>query len=169
MAFLKQQIPDIILLDINLPDINGVDLCKKIKIQYPAIYILGLSTFNQETYIRKMMENGASGYVLKNASEHELKKAIQTTMQGNTFFSFSVVETLKNSSSNPDEKPVLTRREKEVLSLIAEGFTNKEIAEKLFISVTTVDTHRSSLMTKLNAKNIASLIKQAVINKFIDY
>jgi DNA-binding NarL/FixJ family response regulator len=169
MAFLKQQQPDIILLDINLPDVSGIDLCKKIKLLYPQIYILGLSTFNQESFIRKMLGNGASGYILKNASKQELKLAIDTTMKGKTYMSFSVAETLRHSSSKQGEQPLLTRREKEVLALIAEGLTNREIAEKLFISTTTVDTHRNSLLTKLNAKNTASLVKQALINKLIDF
>jgi len=169
LAFLKQQQPDIILLDISLPDTSGIDLCKKIKSLYPQVYILGLSTFNQESFIRKMLENGASGYILKNASRQELKSAIETTLKGKTYMSFSVAETIRHSSSKQIEQPLLTRREKEVLGLIAEGLTNREIAEKLFISVTTVDTHRNSLLAKLDAKNTASLVKQAMIKKLIDY
>src|SRR5688572_6633497 len=137
LAFLQQQQPDVILMDINLPDKSGIDLCKEVKTKYPAIHILGLSSFNQQSFIQKMMDNGASGYVLKNATREELTEAIETVMQGGKFLSPEAATTIKK---NEDSKiPVITRREKEILVLIAEGLTNNEIAEKLFISTTTVD------------------------------
>jgi len=159
LAFLQQQQPDVLLLDINLPDKSGIDLCKEIKEKYPAIYILGLSSFNQQSYIRKMMDNGASGYVLKNATREEIVEAIETVMGGEIFLSIEAAATMKE---NKDAKiPVITRREKEVLQLIAEGLTNNQIAEKLFISATTVDTHRNSLLAKFEVKNTANLIRLA--------
>lgn len=159
MAFLHQQQPDVLLLDINLPDKSGIDLCKEIKEKYPDIQILGLSSFNQQSYIQKMIQNGASGYVLKNASGEEIIKAIEAAMRGDTFLSFEARVTMHE---NKDAQiPVITRREKEVLKLIAEGLTNKEMAEKLFISTTTVDTHRNSLLSKFNVKNTANLIRMA--------
>jgi len=159
MAFLRQQQPDILLLDINLPDKSGIDLCKEIKEKYPDIHILGLSSFNQQSYIQKMIQNGASGYVLKNASLDEILKAIEVAMKGDIFLSSEAKVTMRE---NKDAQiPVITRREKEVLKLIAEGSTNKEIAEKLFISTTTVDTHRNSLLSKFEVKNTANLIRLA--------
>jgi DNA-binding NarL/FixJ family response regulator len=159
MAFLHQQQPDVLLLDINMPDKSGIDLCKEIKEKYPDILIIGLSSFNQQSYIQKMMENGASGYVLKNASREEIVKAIESVMNGALFLSNEATITMRE---NKDAQiPVITRREKEVLQLIAEGLINKEIAEKLFISPTTVDTHRNSLLSKFDVKNTANLIKLA--------
>ena len=160
LAYLNQQQPDIILMDINLPDKSGIDLCKEVRILYPSVFIIGLSTFNQQSFIQKMMENGASGYVLKNATQEELMEAIETVANGKTFLSDEAALSLRKS--NTGETPVLTRREKEVLELIADGMTNNEIAAKLFISVTTVDTHRKNLLAKFDARNIASLIKSAM-------
>jgi len=159
MAFLRQQQPDVLLLDINMPDKSGIDLCKEIKEKYPQILIIGLSSFNQQSYIQKMMQNGASGYVLKNASREEIVSAIESVINGDTFLSSEASVTMRE---NKDAQiPIITRREKEVLQLIAEGLINKEIAEKLFISTTTVDTHRNSLLSKFDVKNTANLIKLA--------
>jgi DNA-binding NarL/FixJ family response regulator len=164
LAFLKNQQPDIILMDISLPDKNGIELCKEVKEKYPGIFIIGLSTFNQQSFIQKMMENGASGYVLKNASQVELMEAIQTVIKGKIYFSEEAAKTLHNIIK-PNNK--VSRREKEVLELIAEGLTTNEIAEKLFISMTTVDTHRKNLLSKFETKNTASLIHIATQLKII--
>lgn len=158
LAFLKQQQPDVILMDISLPDKSGIDLCKEVKEKYPSIFIIGLSTFNQQSFIQKIMDNGASGYVLKNATRDELMEAIQSVVKGKIYLSDEVSQTLRNTGS---ENIILTRREKEVLELIADGMTNNEIAQKLFIGVTTVDTHRKNLLAKFDAKNTASLIRTA--------
>lgn len=159
MAFLEQQEPDVILMDINLPDTSGIDLCLEVKTKYPDIQIVGLSSFNQHSFIQKMLDNGASGYVLKNATLEELLDAIETVNRGKIFLSHEAELTVqKNENSNI---PVITRREKEVLLLIAEGMTNNEIASKLFISATTVDTHRKNLLAKFEVKNTASLIRMA--------
>lgn len=158
LAFLKQQQPDIILMDINLPDKSGIDLCREVKEKYPSVFIIGLSTFNQQSFIQRMMENGASGYVLKNATRDELLDAIRAVMKGKTWLSDEVTQTLKHADASGI---ILTRREKEVLELIADGMTNNEIAQKLFISVTTVDTHRKNLLAKFDVKNTALLIRTA--------
>lgn len=160
LAFLRQHRPDIIFMDINLPDKSGIDLCKLVKLEYPGIHVLGLSTYNQQGFVEKMMENGASGYILKNATRQELVDAIQTVMKGKVYMSFEVERSLRKTDAEMG-LPLITRREKEVLELIAEGFTNNMIAEKLFISINTVDTHRKNLLTKFQVKNTASLIKMA--------
>jgi DNA-binding NarL/FixJ family response regulator len=166
LAFLQNQTPDVILMDINLPDKSGIDLCKEVKDKYPGIYILGLSTFNQQSFIEKMIASGASGYVLKNATQEELIEGIETVIKGKQFLSFDAAVALRKTETDTNA-PVITRREKEVLELIADGMTNNEIAQKLFISTTTVDTHRKNLLAKFEAKNIASLIKMAMQKNMI--
>jgi len=161
MAFLQQQTPDVILMDISLPDKSGIDLCREVNEKFPGIYILGLSTFNQQSFIEKMMSSGAAGYVLKNATQEELTEGIRTVMTGRQYLSFDAAAALRQVTVHNDG-PLITRREKEVLGLIADGFTNNEIAQKLFISVATVDTHRKNLLAKFECKNIASLIKLAM-------
>lgn len=158
LGFLKNQQPDIILMDINLPDMSGIDLCKEVRQKFPSVFVLGLSTFNQQAFIRNMIDNGASGYVLKNADKEELLEAIVAVQQGKTFLSHEANLSLRDKE---DKMPPISRREKEVLLLIAEGLTNNEIADKLFISVPTVNTHRKSLLEKLKAKNTAILIGRA--------
>lgn len=155
LGFLKQHQPDVILMDINLPDMSGIDLCKEVRRLYPSIFILGLSTFNQQPFIRNMLDNGASGYVLKNATKEELLTAIQTASSGKSYLSMEAAISLRKKDA---ELPLITKREKEVLQLIAEGLTNYEIAERLFISIPTVNSHRKSLLEKFNAKNTAILI-----------
>jgi DNA-binding NarL/FixJ family response regulator len=165
LSFLRQELPDIILMDINLPGVNGIDLCKTVRQLYPSVFVIGLSTFNQISFIKNMMDNGASGYLLKNAGYDEIIEAISKVMMGQEYMSLEASQAIRQARSN--ELPVLTRREKEVLSLIADGCTNGEIAKQLFIGVSTVDTHRKNLLLKLNARNTASLVKIAVDNKLI--
>lgn len=160
LAYLKQHRPDVILMDINLPDKSGIDLCKEVRDAYPHVYVLGLSTFNQQSFIQKMMDNGASGYLLKNATQDELMEAITTVIKGKTYLAFDTAHTLRNDKEV--SAPLITRREREVLALIADGMTNNEIAQKLFISNTTVETHRKNLLAKFAAKNTATLIRLAV-------
>lgn len=157
-SFLKLHQPEVILMDVNLPDKSGIDLCKEVKQLYPLISVLGLSTFNQQAIIRNMMDNGASGYVLKNATKEELMEAINTVLKGKVYYSQEAFSSLRKPEPH---QLLITRREKEVLLLIAEGLTNAEIAEKLFISVPTVNTHRKSLLEKFDVKNTAMLIGKA--------
>jgi DNA-binding NarL/FixJ family response regulator len=164
LGFLKMQQPDIILMDVNLPDLSGTELCRQVKQSYPAVLVVGLSTFNQQPVVRNMMENGASGYVLKNATKPELLNAIAEVMAGKTYLSMEVAVSLRKQT---EELPLISRREREVLQLIADGFTNAEIAEKLFISVPTVNTHRKSLLAKFSVNNTAGLIKLAVKHNLV--
>lgn len=113
------------------------------------------------------MENGASGYLLKNADKNEILEAIATVQKGEMFFSFEAGRTYKATTEKKANLPVLSKREKEILKLIAEGFTNLEISKQLFISIDTVDTHRKNLYTKLNVKNTALLIRYAIEHSFI--
>lgn len=159
LSFLHTKLPDVILMDINLPDKSGIDLCKEVISKYPSVFVIGLSTYNQRSFIEKMMSSGASGYVLKNATREELLEAIDTVIKGKQFLSFEVAGSLRKTAQ--DEGPLITRREKEVVELIANGLTNNEIGEQLFISSATVDTHRKNLLAKFNAKNTAELVKLA--------
>ena len=167
LAFIKQQTPDVLLMDINLPDTSGIDLCREVKEKYPVIYILGLSTFNQQSFIEKMLANGASGYVIKNATQNELMEAIQTVVKGKQYLSFDAGLAMRKPDTE-NNIPIITRREKEILGLIAEGLTNNEIAQQLFISNTTVETHRKNILAKFKARNIASLIKMAMQMRMIN-
>lgn len=166
LGYFLSNTADVILMDINLPDMSGIDLCKEIKTKYPGIMILGLSTFNQGSYVTKMIENGASGYVVKNADKKELLEAIHEVNKGKTYLSFEAGQAMRKDNQSP-QIPAITRREKEILVLIAEGFTNPEIAEKLFVSITTIDSHRKNLLAKLNVKNTASLIKFAMDHQLL--
>jgi DNA-binding NarL/FixJ family response regulator len=152
-------------MDISMPDMNGMDLCRIVKDKYPSVMILGLSTFNEQSYIRKMIDQGASGYILKNAGKQELLDAIHSVAKGKIFLSDEVAFALNAKASS--NIPVITRREKEILGLIADGSTNAEIAAKLFISAFTVETHRKNLLTKFEVKNTASLIRKAAASGLI--
>lgn len=167
LQYFTSHTADVILMDISLPDMNGVDLCCTIKKKYPAIMVLALSTFNQGSYIRKMMESGASGYLLKNAGRLEIIEAITLVTKGKTYLSFDAGQALKCDTELQNKIPLLTKREKEVLLHIAEGLTNTQIAGKLFISIDTVDSHRKNLHAKLNVKNTAMLVRFAVENNLL--
>lgn len=159
IAFLKNNEVDIAFLDINLPDISGIDLCKKVKDQFPEVKTLALSTFNERAYVSRMIQNGASGYLIKSSGKEDILEAIQQVQAGGYFMNVQFDQATPTAA--PKTVPFLTRREKEVLVLIAEGLTNPQIAEQLFISVTTVNSHRQNLLMKFEVSNTASLIKLA--------
>jgi DNA-binding NarL/FixJ family response regulator len=169
LGYFAHEAADVVLLDINLPDMNGVELCKIIKADYKETMVLALSTFNQGIYMNKIMENGGSGYLLKNVTKQELVDAIKTVNKGGVYFSFEAGKIYKTSQEKNSRLPVLTKREKEILKLIAEGLSNMQISQQLFVSIDTVDTHRKNLYTKLNIKNTASLIRYAIENGIISY
>lgn len=163
---LKQKKPDVLLMDINLPQKSGLELCLETRQKFPAINIIGLSTSDQASTIKKMLENGAICYLMKDASKTELITAIEMASSGKNYINFSVAQVLKNNMPQ-HAMPLLTKREKEILEWIAEGLTNQDIAVKLFLSVTTVDSHRKNMLTKFNVKNSAALVKLAVTHKLI--
>jgi DNA-binding NarL/FixJ family response regulator len=150
--------PDVLLLDINLPDISGIDLCKLILDKHPDQKILALTTYTERVFIQQMLDNGAFGYVLKNSTPEEIMEGINEVNAGNKYLCAEAENLLRKSQEN---ELMITRRESSVLKLLAEGFTNLEIADKLFISPLTVDSHRKNLIVKLQARNTASLIKIA--------
>lgn len=158
--------PDVLLLDINLPDGNGIDLCKTILKDLPKLHILALTNFNETAFVKNIIRNGAKGYLLKNTDKIELELAIKKVYQGEQYLQKSIQkkildESIGNSTTNTFI-PKLTRREQEVLDLIISEHTTKEIAEKLFVSSKTVETHRSHLIQKLGARNTAGLVRIAI-------
>lgn len=155
---------DLVLLDINLPDGNGLDICKLITERYPLLKVLAITSFNEFTIIRKMLENGASGYILKNAMPEEVVEGIETVLRGETFLCHEVDLLMKKKS---DMQIFLTPRETELLKLICDGHTNPEIADKLFLGVETINSYRKNLLFKLNARNTAVLVKIAMEQKLI--
>lgn len=167
LGFFVRNTADVVLLDINLPDKNGTELCEELKKRFPEMKILGISNFNQGSYIREMMNRGASGYVLKNVSKTELLEAIQRVYKGQQYMSLEVSQAMRQEAERQESLPLITKREKEVLKLIADGLTNPEIAEKLFVSPSTVDSHRKSLLAKFHLKNTAALVRVALENKLI--
>lgn len=163
---------DVILLDINMPILNGLDACKKIKQKYPDTKVLALTTLDKGSFIQQMLKNGASGYLLKNTSQDELITAIETVYRGETFINEQTNKILLNSLMNqkPNEAfiPTLTRREKEVLDLIAKEMTTNEISEALHISLNTVETHRRNLIQKFNVRNSVGLVREAMLKGILD-
>jgi DNA-binding NarL/FixJ family response regulator len=158
LRLLRYLTPDVLLLDINLPDISGIELCKIIVDGFPAQKVIALTTYNERVFIQQMLDNGAYGYVLKNASSEEIMEGVTEVSKGNRYLCHEAENILKKTQEN---ELMITRRECSVLKLLAEGFTNLEIADKLFISPLTVDSHRKNLIVKLQARNTASLIKIA--------
>lgn len=160
--------PMVILMDISMGASNGIEATEKILKRFPNIKVLALSMHSESSYILKMLEAGASGYLLKDAGSREMIAAIHTVASGDTYFSQQVSQTLLNHLHSGKKvlgkRPgvPLTKRELEVLQLIAEEHSNSEIAEKLYISIRTVDTHRRNLLEKLGVKNTAGLVKNAI-------
>jgi two-component system, NarL family, nitrate/nitrite response regulator NarL len=165
---LKRKKADIIITDINMPEMSGLELTQKLKRIYPDQKILALSMFGEKTTISDMVDAGVSGYILKNTGRQELILALTTIAKGQKFFSDKVSEELKRADDVVDRRYILTTREREIVKHIAKGMSHTEIGESLFISPRTVDTHRTNLMKKLEVNSIAELIKLAIQLKLID-
>lgn len=162
LAYLKLNRVDLILLDITLPDVNGMELCQMVKNESLSTIILILSNHTERSIIMQTIQNGASGYLLKNSSIDELRNCIIEAVNGNICFSKEVIEIISRPSKNQlQERPRLTRREKQILALIAEGKTSQNIANELFLSPLTVDTHRKNLIQKFDVKNVVELVMAA--------
>ncbi len=167
LSLLEKEQADIVLLDVNMPEMDGIEATKLIKQKYATVKVLMLTMYNNQEFIFGLMNAGASGYILKNTGKTELLEAITAVNNGKTYYSKDVTETiLQNFSKKTTEQKVeaahLTEREKDVLKLIAQEYNTQEIATQLFISANTVETHRKNLLSKLQAKNIAGLVKFAI-------
>ncbi len=156
--------PDVLLLDINLPDYSGIDLCKEIHNRWPQVNIIALTSFGEYTIVRKMLDNGALGYLLKNAMPEEILQGIETVARGETFLCHEIDLFMKRDSQR---HVFLTPRETDLLRLIVKGYTNPEIAAELFLGVETINSYRKNLLFKLNARNTAVLVKMAIEEKLI--
>jgi len=168
LALLSKRQPDVILMDISMEGISGIELTKVVKEKYSSIQVLMLSMHSESSYIIKSLEAGALGYLLKDAGIIEVIAAIRAVTSGNTYYSQQVSAIFFQyiSKGSQTQKLIkgtqLTPREIEVLKLIADEYSNPEIAKELFISIRTVDTHRRNLLDKLGAKNTAGLVKYAL-------
>lgn len=170
LAFCTRQDLDIVIMDISMPGMDGIDATKQLVKSHPQIKILCLSMHNDRNFISDMLKNGAHGYILKNTGKEELLEALHSLQSGETYLGEEVRKTLLNSFMKQDKLPPtekLSDREKEVLECIAGGLTTQEIAEQLFISKNTVETHRKNLLYKLQAKNTAELVNNAFKKRVI--
>ena len=178
MEKLEQVKPDVILMDISLPDVSGIELTKQVTQQFPEIKVLILSMYTQEDFITNAIAAGAKGYLPKNTTQQELLNAIIAVYNDKEYYNDAVSEIIlgnyissvrksKDIISENDEE-ILTVREKQILKLFVEGLSNPEIADKLFISIRTVESHKNHIMQKLEAKSTVELVKYAIRNKIVE-
>jgi two-component system response regulator NreC len=174
-GILKTNIPDILILDVSLPDKSGIEITKELSETHPDISIMILSMFTDENFILNAIKAGAKAYLPKNTNKNELIEAINSIYNGEEYFSKKIraiiydnmMKELKGGAAKEEPKESLTKREKEVLKLFAEGYSNSEIAETLFISIRTVESHKNHIMTKLNLKSNVDMIKYSIKNGII--
>ena len=164
--------PDLVLMDIEMPRINGIEATTRAIEKFPDMKILALSMYSDEEYFQKMVDAGVCGFLLKNSEFSEVKKAINSVVQGNNYFTeeilYRLVNRFKTKPAQTEPPVTLSDRELEVLLLICKGLSNQEIADQLFISKRTVDHHRASLLTKTDTRNAASLVIYAIKHKMIE-
>jgi len=168
LEVLKSQQPHILLTDFSLPGISGIDFVRQVKRLYPQIRIIVLSMHDESHIIKSVLKEGVEGYLLKNIQHSELKSAIRHVAQGLPYVSPEVTRLLMDEMNKPKDEPeLLTERELDVLRLIAKEFSNKEIADKLFISERTVETHRKNIFRKTKTSSLVGLIKFAYEHKMV--
>lgn len=161
---LKNGPPDVLMLDVGLPDGNGMDLCPLLKAKYPAMNIVMLTSYAEYAVISHVLNNGASGYILKNALPEEIIEGIQTVASGRQFLCEETNQVLKKERNN---QVTLTRQERELLKLLAAGYTSREISEKMYLGYETIRSYRKNLQTKLNVHNTAQLVRIALEQKLM--
>lgn len=168
----QSDVPDVLLMDIQMPEINGIDLCKQISKQHPSVKVIAFTSFDDSNYVKQIFRSGAKGYLLKNSDKQTIVKAVETVMQDEEYMDDSIKKILLQESITGQRRSIfevpLTKREKEILKLIADGLSSQEVADKLFISLRTVETHRLNLNQKLDVKNTAGLVKEAIKRGLID-
>ena len=171
LKMIPEKEPDIVLMDIQMPQMNGIEATEKALEEYPDLKIVALTMFEDKEYLQSMINAGAKGFLLKNITREVLDQALQAISSGNNYYSPELLEffTRKVSKEKNDEGEIrFTRREKEILQLICDGMSNKEIADKLFISERTVVGHKSNLLSKTNCKSTISLLSYAIKNKLVE-
>ncbi len=173
LALLEKKPVDIALLDINMPQMSGIELCAEIRRRHPQTRMLALSMFEDHSSIQGMLQAGASGYILKNTSKTELLEAVRRIASGHSYFAPSVATTILEHAGAAAQEPAketgvsLSAREREILQLIAQELSNLEIADKLFISERTVETHRKNIFFKTQSKSVVGLIQYAIRHELI--
>lgn len=174
LDLLKENMVDIVITDISMPVMDGIALLQEIREKHPDQKVIALTMLGEITHIKNMISHGVNGYLLKNSSEKEILLAIDEVMNGNNYFSKDVTQSLIDDLTGkrkPKQRLTLetplSKREKEVLQLISQELSNQEIADKLFISVRTVDSHKHNLLEKTGAKNVAGLVLYAVEHDLI--
>jgi DNA-binding NarL/FixJ family response regulator len=163
----REMSPDVVIMDIGMPDLNGIEATRKIVKDHPQVKVVGLSMHSSDKYVREMFKAGAAGFLLKNCPFEELAEAVRTVAGGKTYVTSSIGDMIvKEYASKPDKEKsvftILSQREREVLQLLAEGKTTKQIAKRLHISPKTVEAHRLRIMERLNIDNVAQLTKYAI-------
>jgi DNA-binding NarL/FixJ family response regulator len=171
LEIIDHELPHIVLMDINMPVMDGVEATQEAMIKYPDLKIIALSMFGEEDYYYRMINAGVKGFLLKNSEINEVIEAIKQVNKGNSYFSqellYNVIKSFKPHKEVETELAALSKRELQVLEEICKGLSNQEIADNLFISKRTVDKHRANLLSKTNSKNTANLIMYAIKNKLI--
>jgi DNA-binding NarL/FixJ family response regulator len=172
LQHIESHAADVILMDIQMPELSGIDLCKMVHKRCPDCRIIAFSSFDDSHYVRQIMRNGALGYVLKTADKETLLKAIDTVMMYEEYIDEPIKNILLRESITGQRRSMfeipLTKREKEILKLVADEHSNQQIADQLFISLRTVETHRLNITQKLGVKNVAGLVKEAMKRGLID-
>ncbi len=172
LDLLEKGVPDLVLLDINMPVMDGIEAATIAQKLYPDIKIITLSMYGEEDYYYKMVNAGVKGFVLKNSDIKEVKTALDVVYDGGSFFSSellqNLVNSLKSTSKSKEVHAELSEREMEILILICQGLSNQEIGDKLFISKRTVDKHRANILEKSESKNTAQLVVYAIKNRFVE-
>jgi len=163
LKLVERKRPNMVITDLRMPKLDGIEVTKAIKKEYPEIKVIALSMFDQQDAVKQMTDAGVSGYVLKNSSLEHLLEAIEKVHQGEPFFDIQVE---KNAVSSYNCDNVLTNRQEQILQLIAQGKTTREIADELFIGVYTVDTHRKNMMRLLGLKGKGELLRYAINIKY---
>lgn len=169
LDYIKNNQVDLILMDIFLPVITGIDLCKAIKQKYPQVIIIGMSSQSERSLVMQFIQNGGNGYILKSASFEEFKNCINKAIEGEIVFSDEVKTIVSQPvSEDLDTIPSLSRREKDIALLLSKGKQTQEIADELFLSFLTVQTHRRNILQKYKTKNVAELITLLLKNNLLD-
>jgi len=166
MELLRREKTDLLITDINMPGVTGIELAAMVSREFPLVRILAMSTFKERSYVAQMIQNGASGYILKSSGREEIEDAIYSVFEGKLYVGQELNWT-RSDQNRVTQLPVLSSREKEVLQLIAEGLPNPQIAARLHLSLHTVDSHRKNLLTKFGVNNTAMLIHIASKNNII--
>ncbi|MET7257319.1 response regulator [Dyadobacter jiangsuensis] len=172
LGYLETTAPDVLLMDIQMPEISGIELCRQVLQQQPKVNIIAFSSFDDSSYVKNVMRKGAKGYLLKNSDKQTIIRAIERVAGGEEFLDDKIKNILLQETITGQRRSIyeipLTKREKELVTLIADGHSSQEIADKLYISLRTVETHRLNINQKMGVKNTAGLLKEAIKRGLID-